>query len=44
MKRLLLGGSNQQLTAIKYANKQGYYTILCDYLPDNPGQLQKQAY
>jgi biotin carboxylase len=39
MKRLLLlGGSTQQVPAIELANKQGYYTILCDYLPDNPGQ------
>lgn len=39
MKRLLLlGGSAQQVPAIKYANEQGYYTILCDYLSDNPGQ------
>lgn len=37
-KILLLGGSKQQIPAIKYANEQGYYTILCDYLPDNPGQ------
>lgn len=39
MKRIMfLGGSTQQIPAIKYAKKQGYYTILCDYLPDNPGQ------
>lgn len=37
-KILLLGGSTQQIPAIEYARKQGYYTILCDYLPDNPGQ------
>ena len=37
-KILLLGGSTQQISAIEYANNQGYYTILCDYLPDNPGQ------
>lgn len=37
-KILLLGGSIQQLPAILYAKKQGYYTILCDYLADNPGQ------
>jgi biotin carboxylase len=35
---LLLGGSKQQIPAIEYANKQGYRTILCDYLTDNPGQ------
>lgn len=39
MKRiLLLGGSTQQIPAIEYANNQGYDTILCDYLPDNPGK------
>ncbi|MBQ0098271.1 MAG: ATP-grasp domain-containing protein [Oscillospiraceae bacterium] len=37
-KILLLGGSAQQIVAIKTAKKLGYYTILCDYLPDNPGQ------
>jgi len=35
---MFLGGSTQQIPAIKYAKKQGYYTILCDYLPNNPGQ------
>ncbi|MEX0778696.1 MAG: ATP-grasp domain-containing protein [Balneolales bacterium] len=35
-KILLLGGSNGQLPAIYEANRRGYYTILCDYLPDNP--------
>lgn len=37
-KILLLGGSSQQITAIEYCNKHQYYTVLCDYLPDNPGQ------
>ena len=37
-KILLLGGSPQQVVAIKTAKKLGYYTVLCDYLPDNPGQ------
>lgn len=37
-KILLLGGSAQQIIAIETAKKLGYYTILCDYLPDNPGQ------
>lgn len=37
-KILLLGGSYGQLPAIKEANSRGYYTILCDYLPDNPGK------
>ena len=37
-KILLLGGSAQQVIAIKKARELGYYTILCDYLQDNPGQ------
>lgn len=37
-KILLLGGSNQQIIAIEKAKEMGLYTILCDYLPDNPGQ------
>lgn len=37
-KILLLGGSAQQVIAIKTAKEMGYYTVLCDYLPDNPGQ------
>ena len=37
-KILLLGGSAQQIIAIETAKRLGYYTILCDYLPDNPGQ------
>lgn len=45
MKRLLLlGGSTQQVPAIEYANKQGYYTILCDFLPDNPGQYHAHKF
>lgn len=35
---LFLGGSTQQIPAIQYAKKRNYSTILCDYLPDNPGQ------
>lgn len=39
MKKIMfLGGSTQQISAIEYAKKQGYYTIVCDYLADNPGQ------
>ena len=37
-KILLLGGSPQQVIAIKKAKELGYYTILCDFLEDNPGQ------
>lgn len=34
----MLGGSAQQVPAIEAAKKLGYYTVLIDYLPDNPGQ------
>lgn len=37
-KILLLGGSAQQVIAIETAKKLGYYTVLCDFLIDNPGQ------
>ena len=37
-KILLLGGSAAQLVAIETAKRLGYYTVVCDYLPDNPGQ------
>ena len=37
-KLLLLGGSAQQVVAIDTAKRLGYYTVLCDFLTDNPGQ------
>lgn len=37
-KVLLLGGSLFQIPSIETAKKMGYHTIVCDYLPDNPGQ------
>lgn len=37
-KILLLGGSAQQVIAIETAKRLGYYTVLCDFLTDNPGQ------
>lgn len=37
-KILMLGGSAQQVPAIQAAKDMGYYTVLIDYLPDNPGQ------
>lgn len=37
-KILLLGGSEAQLISIKKAKELGYYTVLCDFLSDNPGQ------
>lgn len=43
-KILLLGGSAQQIVAIETAKRLGYYTILCDYLPDNPGQFRADKF
>ena len=43
-KILLLGGSAQQVVAIEKAKELGYYTVLCDYLPDNPGQYVADNY
>ena len=43
-KLLLLGGSAQQVVAIRSAKEMGYYTVLCDYLPDNPGQYVADKY
>lgn len=43
-KILLLGGSYGQLPAIEEAKKRGLYTILCDYLPDNPGRALVDQY
>ena len=37
-KLLLLGGSAPQIIAIQTAKRLGYNTVLCDFLPDNPGQ------
>lgn len=43
-KILLLGGSAQQLVAIRAAKELDYYTVLCDYLPDNPGQYEADKF
>lgn len=43
-KILLLGGSEQQIIAIETAKKMGYYTVLCDYLQDNPGQAHSDKF
>lgn len=43
-KLLLLGGSAQQVVAIDKAKELGYYTILCDYLDDNPGQYHADKF
>lgn len=43
-KILLLGGSAQQIIAIETAKRLGYYTVLCDFLPDNPGQYHADKF
>lgn len=43
-KILLLGGSAQQVVAIQTAKEMGFYTVLCDYLSDNPGQYAADKY
>lgn len=43
-KILILGGSFAQLPFIIEAKKRGYYTILVDYLNDNPGQKYANEY
>ena len=43
-KILLLGGSAQQVIAIRTAKKLGYYTVVCDFLVDNPGQHEADKF
>lgn len=43
-KILLLGGSMQQIPSILKSKELGYYTITCDYLPDNPGHKLADEY
>jgi biotin carboxylase len=43
-KILLLGGSAQQVIAIDKAKELGFDTVLCDYLPDNPGQYHADRF
>ena len=43
-KILLLGGSAQQVVAIETAKRLGYYTVLCDFLTDNPGQYEADKF
>lgn len=43
-KILLLGGSAQQIVAIETAKRLGFNTVLCDYLPDNPGQYHADKF
>ncbi len=43
-KILMLGGSTQQIPAIESAKKNGFYTVLCDFLTDNPGQYHADKF
>lgn len=43
-KILMLGGSRQQVPAILRAKELGYYTVTCDYLPENPGHAYADEY
>lgn len=43
-KVLLLGGSHFQVPSVKTAKKLGYYTITCDYAPNNPGHKFADEY
>ena len=43
-KILILGGAMSQIPAIIRAKELGYYTITCDYLPDNPGHVYSDKY
>lgn len=40
----MLGGSTSQVCAIKKAKEMGHYVIICDYLPDNPGQYEADEF
>lgn len=41
---LLLGGSSAQVEAIDKARELGYRTVVCDYLPDNPGKSHADSF
>ena len=41
---LLLGGSFFQVPSVQTAKRLGFYTITCDYLPDNPGHKYSDEY
>lgn len=43
-KVMFLGGDAHQVSAIQYAKKQGYYTILCDYLEGNLGRFHADEF
>lgn len=43
-KIMLLGGSAQQVVAIRTAKRLGLSTVLCDFLTDNPGQYEADRF
>ena len=40
----MLGGAHTQVPSIKKAVEMGFYTISCDYLPNNPGHKFSHEY
>lgn len=44
LKLMLLGGAMHQVPVILKARELGIFTILCDYLPDNPGRRVVDRY
>jgi len=43
-KLMILGGSRAQVSIIQKSKQLGYYTITCDYLPDNIGHVYSDKY
>lgn len=43
-KLLILGGDHFTIPVVEAATKQGYYTITCDYLPDNVAHKVSDEY
>ncbi len=43
-KLLILGGDHFTIPVVEAAKQQGYYTITCDYLPDNVGHKVSDQY
>lgn len=43
-KILILGGDHFTIPVVEAAKKQGYYTITCDYLPDNVAHKYSDEY
>lgn len=43
-KLLILGGDHFTIPVVEAAKKQGYYTITCDYLPDNVAHKYSDEY